>query len=109
MMFKLKKLNLVVETDSTAKKDELIAKGYEEVEDEAPAVVLKSSEGTKIDEGETTEKGNETTSEGADKVDLDKLYKKYTVDQLRALADEKGLTFAEEMTKKELFNLIFGE
>lgn len=108
-MFKLKKLNLVVETDSTAKKDELIAKGYEEVEDEAPTVVLKSSEETKADQEETTAKGNETTSEGAEKVDLEKLYKKYTVDQLRDLADEKGLTFTEEMTKKELFNLIFGE
>ena len=108
-MFKLKKLNLVVETDSTAKKDELIAKGYEEVEDEAPAVVLKSSKETNADEADSTETGKETTSEGADKVDLDKLYKKYTVDQLRALADEKGLTFTEEMSKKELFNLIFGE
>lgn len=74
-----------------------------------PSVVLKSSEGTKVDENGATEKGKETTSEGADKVDLEKLYKKYTVDQLRALADEKGLTFTEEMTKKELFNLIFGE
>lgn len=108
-MFKLKKLNLVVETDSTDKKDELIAKGYTTVEDEVPSVVLKSSEGTKVDEEDPTETGKETTSEGADKVDLDKLYKKYTVDQLRALADEKGLTFAEEMTKKELFNLVFGE
>lgn len=108
-MFKLKKLNLVVETDSTAKKDELIAKGFETVEGEAPSVVLKSSEGAKVDEDGATEKGEETTSEGADKVDLEKLYKKYTVDQLRALADEKGLTFTEEMTKKELFNLIFGE
>lgn len=109
MMFKLKKLNLVVETDSTDKKDELIAKGYTTVEDEVPAVVLKSSEGAKVDEDGATEKGKETISEGADKVDLEKLYKKYTVDQLRALADEKGLTFAEEMTKKELFNLIFEE
>ena len=109
MMFKLKKLNLVVETDSAAKKDELIAKGYETVEDEAPSVVLKSSEDTTADQEETTEKGKETISEGADKVDLEKLYKKYTVDQLRALADEKGLTFTEEMSKKELFNLIFGE
>ena len=108
-MFKLKKLNLVVETDSTAKKDELIAKGYEEVEDEAPAIVLKSSEGTNADEADSTETRKETISEGADKVDLEKLYKKYTVDQLRALADEKGLTFTEEMSKKELFNLIFGE
>lgn len=101
-MFKLKKLNLVVETDSTAKKDELLLQGYKLVEDEPPSDVLKSSE-------ETTKKGKETTSEGTDKVDLDKLYKKYTVDQLRALADEKGLTFTEEMTKKELFNLVFGE
>lgn len=106
-MFKLKKLNLVVETESTVKRDELIAKGYTTVEDEVPSVVLKSSEGAKVDEDGATEKGNETISERL--VDLDKLYKKYTVDQLRALADEKGLTFAEEMTKKELFNLVFGE
>ncbi|MGP1448127.1 MAG: hypothetical protein ACTTKQ_00355 [Filifactor alocis] len=108
-MFKLKKLNLVVETDSTAKKDELIAKGYETVEGEAPSVVLKSSEETKADEADSTETGKETISEGADKVDLEKLYKKYTVDQLRALADEKGKTFDENMSKKDLFNLVFGE